>query len=81
MFRKSIEEYVKCFRGLYLLKDVNMSTYSKVIINRCHIFRSPVTVSSAERSFSKLKLVKNYLHSSISEDLMDSLAVLSKENK
>jgi len=41
----------------------------------------PVTVSTAERSFSKLKLVKSYLRSSIAQDRLDSLALISIENK
>ena len=41
----------------------------------------PVTVASAERSFSKLKLIKNYLRNSISEERLSSLAVLSIEQE
>ena len=41
----------------------------------------PITVSSAERSFSKLKLIKSYLRSSIAQDRLDSLALISIENE
>ena len=41
----------------------------------------PVTVASAERSFSKLKLVKNYLRSTMSQDRMVSFARLSIESE
>ena len=34
-----------------------------------------------ERSFSKLKLIKSYLRSSIVQDRLDSLALISIENK
>lgn len=37
----------------------------------------PVTVASAERSFSKLKLIKTYLRSSMSEERLSGLAVIS----
>jgi len=40
----------------------------------------PVTVATAERSFSKLKLIKSYLRSSIAQDRLDSLALISIEN-
>ena len=40
----------------------------------------PVTVATAERSFSKLKLIKTYLRSAISQERLDNLAVLSIEN-
>uniref|UniRef100_A0A3B1J2K6 DUF4371 domain-containing protein n=1 Tax=Astyanax mexicanus TaxID=7994 RepID=A0A3B1J2K6_ASTMX len=37
----------------------------------------PVTVASAERSFSKLKMIKNYLRSTMSQDRLSGLAMLS----
>lgn len=40
----------------------------------------PLTVASAERSFSKLKLIKTYLRSSMSNDRLTQLAVISIEN-
>ena len=40
----------------------------------------PVTVASAERSFSKLKLIKSYLRSSMAQDRLSGLAVMSIEN-
>ena len=58
-----------------------MSTYSKLLSAVVIFITLPVTVASTERSFSKLKLTKNYLRSSISQDRMDSLAILSIENK
>ena len=41
----------------------------------------PVTVSSAERRFSKLKLIKCYLRSSIAQERLDSLALISIEKE
>jgi len=40
-----------------------------------------VTVASAERSFSKLKLIKLYLCSSIAQERMNSLALIGIENE
>jgi len=37
----------------------------------------PVTVAQAERSFSKLKLIKSYLRSTMSQERLTSLAVIS----
>lgn len=37
----------------------------------------PVTVASAERSFSKLKLIKTYLGSSMGQDCLTGLAIIS----
>ena len=41
----------------------------------------PVTIASAERSFSKLKLIKTYLRSTVSQDRLHGLAMLSIEKK
>jgi hypothetical protein len=37
----------------------------------------PVTVASAERSFSKLKLIKTYLRSTMLQERLNGLAILS----
>jgi len=39
----------------------------------------PATVASAERSFSKLELVKNYLRSNMSQERLNGLAILCIE--
>lgn len=41
----------------------------------------PVTVASAERSFSKLKIIKSYLRSSMAQERLDGLTLISIENK
>ncbi|XP_057802667.1 uncharacterized protein LOC131017936 [Salvia miltiorrhiza] len=41
----------------------------------------PVTVASAERSFSKLKLIKSYLRSTMSQERLNGLAVLCIEHE
>ena len=40
----------------------------------------PVTVAAVKRSFSKLKLIKTYLHSSMSQSRYSNLAIISIEN-
>ena len=40
----------------------------------------PVTVASAERSFSKLKLLKSYLRSTMTQERLNGLVTLSLEN-
>lgn len=41
----------------------------------------PVTAATAERSFSKLKILKNYLRTNISQDQLVGLATLSIESE
>lgn len=40
----------------------------------------PVTSASAERSFSKLKIIKNYLRNSMAQDRLRYLSLLAIEN-
>ena len=37
----------------------------------------PVTVAEAERSFSKLKLIKTYLRSTMAQERLSGLAIIS----
>ncbi|PWA67310.1 hypothetical protein CTI12_AA318420 [Artemisia annua] len=50
-----------------------------LIANRV-LLTIPVTVASAERSFSKLKLLKSYLRSSMSQERLNGLAMIAIEN-
>ncbi|CAI6366598.1 unnamed protein product [Macrosiphum euphorbiae] len=62
---------------LYLIENGLSSLYSEVVTS-CIIFLSlPVTVATAERSFSKLKLIKNYLRNSISQDQLTNISILN----
>jgi hypothetical protein len=40
----------------------------------------PVTVASAEKSFSKLKLVKSYLRSSMTQERLNGLVTIALES-
>ena len=45
------------------------------------MLKAPVIVASAERSFSRLKLIKIYMRSSISQERSSSWAILSIESE
>jgi len=52
------------------------------IITACLLYPIlPVTVASTERSFLKLKLIKTFLRSTMSQVRLSSLAVLSIESR
>ena len=47
-----------------------------------HIFLTlPISSTGAERSFIRLKLIKSYLHSTMTEERLSGLALLSIERK
>ena len=53
--------------------------YPNVSIAYRILLTMPVTVASAERSFSNLKLLKSYLRSSMSQEILNDLAILCIE--
>lgn len=65
--------------SLYIIENDISSLFSE-ILTACIIFLSlPVTVASAERSFSKVKLIKNYLRNSISQERLTNISILNTE--
>ena len=65
--------------SLYQYKLENL--FPNICVNLRILLTIPDTVASAERSFSKLKLVKNYLRSTMSQDRLVDLARLSIESE
>lgn len=61
----------------YSLDDI----YSNVSIVLRILLTMPVTTASAERSFSKLKLIKNYLRSTLSKEKVTNLTIISIESE
>ncbi|XP_066365315.1 uncharacterized protein [Miscanthus floridulus] len=55
--------------------------YPNIFIAYRILFTMPVTVASAERTFSKLKLLNNYLRSVMSQERLNGLATLCIEKK
>ena len=64
----------------YLLKTHLFELYPNVYIALRIVLTCPVTVASAERSFSKLKLIKTFNRTSMTDSRLSSLAMLSIEN-
>ena len=61
---------------------VNSKSAYKTSYARTPLFLTiHVTVATAERSFSKLKLIKNYLRSTMGQERLVGLAILSIESE
>ena len=56
------------------------SKFSNLSVSLRMFLAAPAAIASAERSFSKLKLIKNYLRSSMGQDRLINLARLSIES-
>jgi hypothetical protein len=58
-----------------------MDSYPNISIAYRILFTMPVTVLLAQRSFSKLKLLKNYLWSTMSQERLNGLTALCIEKR
>ena len=90
-------DFLDLFSELKVLKEVlqrnenspiNVLNYIKRLEsfpNACITFRIlltiPLTIASVKRSFLKLKLIKLYLRSTISQERLNGLAILSIEKE
>ncbi|XP_073037558.1 uncharacterized protein [Primulina eburnea] len=81
LLRKALPDWItKPLEVLEYVKNLHHGFPNAWIAYRI-LLTIPVTVASAERSFSKLKLIKNYLRSTMSQDRLNGLAILSIEKK
>ncbi|KAK4886341.1 hypothetical protein RN001_002612 [Aquatica leii] len=65
----------------YLCQNNLITLYPNTAVALRILLTLPVTVASGERTFSKLKLIKNYVRSTISQLKLRNLSVISIENK
>ncbi|KAF7642049.1 hypothetical protein LDENG_00265480, partial [Lucifuga dentata] len=62
-------------------KENLLDLYPNLSIILSLLLTLPVTVASGERSFSALKLIKTYLRSTMCQEQLSDLAILSIEQK
>lgn len=79
------EKTINDLNALGVLNILTINELYEQFVN-CHtalrIFLTmPVTVASNERSFSKLKIIKNYMRSSMGQERLSDLGVLSIESE
>ena len=65
----------------HLIENNKFTTFPNVFIALRIYLTMPITVASGERSFSKLKLIKTYLKSTVSQERLNSLSMLSIESE
>jgi hypothetical protein len=64
----------------YLCQNNLITLYPTTVVALRILLTLPVSVASGERSFSKLKLIKHYLRSSISQTKLRNLSLISIES-
>nr|XP_055031053.1 zinc finger MYM-type protein 1-like [Misgurnus anguillicaudatus] len=65
----------------HIYKENILDIYPNLSIALRLLLTLPVTVASSERSFSSLKLIKTYLRTTMSQDRLSALAVISIEQE
>lgn len=65
----------------YLCKNYLLALYPNSAVALRILLTIPVSVASGEKSFSKLKLIKNYLRSSLSQIKLTNLSIISIESQ
>jgi hypothetical protein len=85
-FRSSFKTKIKQFNNVYdlaFMLIVENYILATIFPDLCTAFllllTLPVTVSASERTFSKLKLIKNYLRRSMGQMRLSGLAIISIE--
>jgi hypothetical protein len=64
----------------YITKNSLTDVFPNVFVSLRILLTLPVSVARGERSFSKLKRMKNYLRSTISQERLTGIATLAIEN-
>jgi hypothetical protein len=66
---------------LRYISSMGLEAYKNLATDLQILLTLSVSVASCERSFSKIKLIKSYLRSTLSQDRFTNLAILSIENE
>ncbi len=83
IFRHTMKEDSTPIGALSFLKTMPgaISAFPNIVISLRILLTIPITSASAERSFSKLKIIKNYLRNTISQKRLTELAMIAIEHE
>lgn len=65
----------------YIFENQLLATFPNISIALRILLTLPVSVASGERTFSKLKIIKNYLRSTMLQDRLNDLAIIAIESE
>ena len=78
---KSLQSVMDLAEFLILKNNSLLPSFPDIYTSLLLFLTLPVSVAKAERSFSKLKLIKTYLRNSMVQERLSGLAVISIENQ
>lgn len=65
----------------YLFENDLFSTFPNTVISLRILLTLPISVASGERLFSKLKIIKNYLRSTMVQHSLNNLSIIAIEHE
>ena len=65
----------------YIVRSESIDSYPNLFMSLQIMLTLPITIGTAERSFSKLKLIKTYLRSTMTQNRLSNLTILSIEHE
>ena len=75
-------KFAKEMASFLIVENASLATtYPDICMAYMMYMTVPITVATAERSLSKLKLIKNFLQSFMSQERLSALALLLIENE
>lgn len=81
LFDKNEIEVKSPIETMNKIHEIGLAPIYPNLMTALQVFLTlPVTIASAESSFSKLKLIKNYLRTSMGQERLSNLATLSIES-
>lgn len=80
VLREMVDDNMTTLDTLKLVKK-SLGSFSNVEVALRILLTIPVASAGAERSFSKLKIIKNYLRNSLSQIKLSGLALIAIENE